>query len=105
VAGAIDVAELSTPLSTRHFAGHPHGEIYGLAHTPARFAARDLRPQTRVPGLYLTGSDICTAGVGGAVMGGVLTASVLTRKNLLGTILSDRGAPRPAAAPPLRRSA
>jgi all-trans-retinol 13,14-reductase len=72
---------------------------------PARFVARDLRPKTPVRGLYLTGADICTAGVGGAVMGGVLTASVLTRKNLLGTILSDRGAPRPAAAPPLRRSA
>jgi all-trans-retinol 13,14-reductase len=102
VAGAIDVAELSTPLSTRHFAGHPRGEIYGLAHNPARFAARDLRPQTRVPGLYLTGADICTAGVGGAVMGGVLAASVLTRRNLLGRILEDRTV---YAAEPLRRSA
>jgi all-trans-retinol 13,14-reductase len=92
VAGAVDVAELSTPLSTRHFAGHPTGEIYGLAHNPARFAARDLRPQTRVLGLYLTGADVCTAGVGGAVMGGVLAASVLTRRNLLGAILKPREA-------------
>jgi hypothetical protein len=38
-------AEPSTPL-TRHFANHPHGEIYGLAHTPARFAARQSRPHT-----------------------------------------------------------
>jgi len=29
------VAELSTPLSTRHFAAHPHGEIYGLEATRA----------------------------------------------------------------------
>ena len=35
--GRIEVAELSTPLSTRHFAGHPSGEIYGLEATPRRF--------------------------------------------------------------------
>jgi all-trans-retinol 13,14-reductase len=87
VEGALDHVELSTPLSTRHFAGHPRGEIYGLSHTPARFAATHLRPRTPVPGLFLTGSDVCTAGVGGAVMGGVLAASVVARKNLLGAIL------------------
>jgi len=92
VAGAIDHAELSTPLSTRHFAGHPHGEIYGLSHTPARFAARQLRPQTPIPGLYLTGADICTAGVAGAVMGGVLSASVIARRSLLGVALAGAGA-------------
>jgi all-trans-retinol 13,14-reductase len=95
IAGAIDHAELSTPLSTRHFAGHPRGEIYGLSHNPARFAQRGLRPQTRVPGLYLTGSDICTAGVGGALMGGVLAASVVSGRNLLGEVLG--GAAKPHA--------
>ncbi|HVV83046.1 MAG TPA: NAD(P)/FAD-dependent oxidoreductase [Kofleriaceae bacterium] len=88
--GRIEHAELSTPLSTRHFAGHPRGEIYGLSHVPARFALRELRPQTKVPGLYLTGADICTAGVGGALMGGVLAASVVSRKNLLGAMLGGR---------------
>ena len=87
VAGAITHCELSTPLSTRHFVGHPTGEIYGLAHTPARFEARQLRPQTAIPGLYLTGADICTAVVGGAAFSGVLTASVLARRNLLGAVL------------------
>ena len=38
VEGKIDIAELSTPLSTRHFAGYAQGEIYGLAATPERFA-------------------------------------------------------------------
>ena len=99
--GAVDHAELSTPLSTRHFAGHPHGEIYGLSHVPARFAARELRPQTAIPGLYLTGADICTAGVGGALMAGVLTASVIARRNLLGAIFGEKRQPareREAAA-------
>jgi all-trans-retinol 13,14-reductase len=88
-------AELSTPLSTRHFASHPSGEIYGPAHTPARFAARELRPQTALPGLYLTGADICAAGVGGALMGGVLTASAITRRNLLSAIMGDTSAVAP----------
>lgn len=91
VAGKIDHAELSTPLSTTQFAGHPHGEIYGLSHTPARFAARHLRPHTPIAGLFLTGADICTAGVGGALMGGVMTATAIARRNLLGAILSDGG--------------
>lgn len=87
--GKIDHAELSTPLTTQHFVGHPHGEIYGLAHTPERFAARHLRPHTPISGLFLTGADICTAGVGGALMGGVLTAAAITRKNLINAFLRD----------------
>jgi all-trans-retinol 13,14-reductase len=77
LAGRVEHAELSTPLSTRQFAAHPRGEIYGLSHVPARFEARELRPRTRLPGLYLTGVDVCTAGVGGALLGGVLAASAI----------------------------
>jgi all-trans-retinol 13,14-reductase len=94
IAGKVDHAELSTPLTTTTFAGHPHGEIYGLSHNPARFAARHLRPHTPISGLFLTGADICTAGVGGALMGGVLTATAITRKNLLSALLRGAGAAR-----------
>jgi all-trans-retinol 13,14-reductase len=87
VAGHIDHAELSTPLTTKHFAGHPSGELYGLSHAPARFAARGLRAHTGVKGLYLTGSDLCTAGVGGALMGGLLTATVVGKRNMIGELL------------------
>ena len=37
----------------------------------------DIRPTTNIKGLYLTGQDICTLGVTGAMMGGVLTANVI----------------------------
>jgi all-trans-retinol 13,14-reductase len=90
--GKIDVAELSTPLTTRHFAGHPHGEIYGLDHSPARFAARHLRPHTRIANLYLTGADICTAGIGGALMGGALTASAIAKQNMLSHLVAGASA-------------
>lgn len=87
--GAIVHEELSTPLSTAHFAGHPHGEIYGLAHDPERFAARWLRPETPIPGLYLAGADVCSAGVAGGLMGGILCASAIAKRNLIAT--AERG--------------
>jgi all-trans-retinol 13,14-reductase len=82
VRGKIDHAELSTPLSTRHFAGFTRGEIYGLAPTPERFAERSLKPQTAVPGLYLTGADASTAGVAGALYAGLFAASSVLRRDL-----------------------
>jgi all-trans-retinol 13,14-reductase len=86
VAGKIAYHELSTPLSTRHFGNYPKGEIYGLEHTPARFRERALRPRTGLKGFYLTGQDVCTAGVAGALFGAVLCASTILGRNLLGEI-------------------
>ncbi len=83
----IDYAELSTPLSTRHFANYGHGEIYGIDHTPERFRLRWLRPQTPIKNLFLTGQDICTAGYGGALMGAVLAASAVLRRNVIKEIM------------------
>ncbi|MGD8825882.1 MAG: NAD(P)/FAD-dependent oxidoreductase [Myxococcales bacterium] len=85
--GKVEVAELSTPLSTRNFTAHPRGEIYGLAHTPRRFEQRWLRPQTPIPGLYLTGSDIASCGVMGALMGGMMCCSALLKRNVLSQVL------------------
>jgi len=81
--GHIHYHELSTPLSTRHFGAYVEGEIYGLEHTPERFRTKGLKPKTPVPGLWLTGQDVCTAGIAGALFGGVLCASAILGKNLL----------------------
>ena len=80
VRGHVVHAELSTPLSTAHFTGHPQGAIYGLAATPARFTTPDLRPDTAIPGLYLTGVDIVTPGVAGALVSGLFTAAAVLRR-------------------------
>jgi len=82
VRGKIDYFEVSSPLSTNWFGGYRHGELYGLAHTPERMRQKWLRPQTRIPGLWLTGQDILTCGVTGAMMAGLLTtmSMVGTRK-------------------------
>jgi all-trans-retinol 13,14-reductase len=82
VAGKIGHAELFTPLTTRHFMNYERGEAYGLAATPERFNSRSLTPHTSIPGLYLTGQDVVSLGVGGALFGGVITASAVLGKNL-----------------------
>jgi all-trans-retinol 13,14-reductase len=86
VRGKLDMAELSTPLSTRHFMNYRRGEAYGISATPARFRLRCLTPHTAVRNLYLTGQDVCTLGVTGAMMGGILTASAILGRNLLSSI-------------------
>src|SRR5260221_2933107 len=83
VTDAVDVVEVSTPLSTRHFANYAHGEIYGLAHSPDRFEARWLRPRIPIRGLWLTGQDVVTCGVAGALAAGFATASAILGRYLL----------------------
>ncbi len=73
IEGKVDYYEVSTPLSTDWFGGYRNGELYGLAHTPERMQQKWLRPRTRIPGLWLTGQDVLTCGVTGAMMAGLLT--------------------------------
>lgn len=87
VKGKIDVYELSTPITTKHFCNYMQGEIYGLDHHPERFAKTYLKPKTPIKNLYLTGQDIVTVGIGGALMSGVLTASAITGKNLINDVV------------------
>jgi all-trans-retinol 13,14-reductase len=86
VAGQIDHAELSTPLTTRHFMNYPQGEAYGLAATPERFRLRSLTPHTAVRNLYLAGQDVASLGVAGALFGGAVAASAILRRNLVSKI-------------------
>lgn len=88
VKGHVDYYELSTPLSTKHFCMYQHGEIYGLEHTPQRFQLKWLKPKTPIQGLYLTGQDIVTDGVAGALFSGVLTSSWILKKNIISEIKS-----------------
>lgn len=83
--------ELSTPLSTKHFTGYAHGEIYGLNHDPGRFEAKFLRPRTPVDGLFLTGQDVVTCGVGAALFSGFITVSAITGRNVVMETLAKTG--------------
>jgi len=88
IRGRVEVAHLSTPLSTRHFAGHPSGEIYGLEATPRRFEA-DIPVRAPLPGLFLTGADVATSGLTGALAGAALCASAILKENTIAAILKE----------------
>ena len=89
--GKVAFHEISTPLTTQHFAGYERGELYGIDHTPQRFRQDFLKPTTPIPGLYLTGQDIVSCGVAGAMFGGVLTATTLMRTSLLPGMVGAAG--------------
>jgi all-trans-retinol 13,14-reductase len=100
--GKITYCEVGSPLTFNHYIGSQRGECYGLNSKPIRFQHDDwLIPQTHIKGLYLTGQDITTLGVTGAMMAGVLTAhsvlgygsvsDLISGRNLIEDIMHLRG--------------
>lgn len=96
---SVAYTKLGTPLTFNHFIGTSQGECYGMDNHCTRFQEDDwLRPQTKIPGLYMTGHDLMTMGVTGALMGGVLTAhavlgygtilDVVTGRNLIQDLIN-----------------
>lgn len=85
--GKVDFYELSTPLSTKHFQGYLHGEMYGIESTPERFKNRSLKPRTPIDGLYMAGQDIVCAGIGGGIMSAILCASAMKNTNYVSKIV------------------
>ncbi len=85
--GRIDYWEVSTPLSMQWFCGYGRGELYGLDHDPERMRQSWLRPRTRIPGLWLTGQDVMSCGVTGAMMGGFASAVSLAGMRRMGPVV------------------
>ena len=80
VRGRVDYCELSTPLSTAHFGNYAQGQVYGMDHSPQRFAQSWVKPTTPIKNFYLTGQDIMTCGVAAAMMAGVMTCLLYTSR-------------------------
>ena len=97
IRGKIEIAELSTPLTTRHFMNYQRGEIYGVSAVPKRFQLRCLTPRTAVRNLYLTGQDVAMLGVSGALFGGAVAASAVLSRNLVSTLTKPLRASEAAA--------
>jgi phytoene dehydrogenase-like protein len=81
----VDYHELSTPLTVESFTGHAAGMVYGQSCDRNRLFRDQWKVKTSLPNLYLTGSDVGTPGVNGALMAGVMTA---------GKLLGPLGVPR-----------
>ena len=81
----IDFVEFGTALSNDFYLGTYRGAVYGLGHTPERFMQQWLQPKTPIKNLYLSGQDICSCGVGGALIGGYLCAYEISTRCFLRT--------------------
>jgi all-trans-retinol 13,14-reductase len=76
---SIDHYRIGTPLTYSHFLSSEHGAMYGLDHDMKRFEPKmhylRLRPKVaEVPGLYLSGQDVASGSLTGAMMGGLVCA-------------------------------
>ncbi|MEM1414997.1 MAG: NAD(P)/FAD-dependent oxidoreductase [Myxococcota bacterium] len=87
VRDAVEVMEVSTPLSYERYLKRRRGGFMGYEASPARFRARWLRAPTPIPGLFLSGQDVTSDGVIGALSGGLLAASAVLGKNLMQEIV------------------
>ena len=72
--------DLSTPLTTAAITGHHQGGFYGLDVTPKRVMSGALQAKTPVPGLFLSGQDVASPGIPGALWGGLLAATSVDSK-------------------------
>ncbi|MEM1258635.1 MAG: NAD(P)/FAD-dependent oxidoreductase [Bacteroidota bacterium] len=88
--GKVDYYELSSPITTQHFMNYDQGELYGIDHKPERYRQRFLQPRTPIKNLYLTGQDIVTCGVAGALFAGFITASAILRKNVVKNLMKTK---------------
>lgn len=72
--------ELSTPLTAQYFTRAEAGAIYGLEASPERFTNAALRTRTPFKGFYMSGVDVASLGVVGAMTSGCLTAATLDKR-------------------------
>lgn len=75
LADLVVLKELSTPLATESITGHHEGRFYGLDGTPERVLSDALRAKTPIDGLYISGQDVVSQGIQGALWGGILSAA------------------------------
>ncbi|XP_045172753.2 all-trans-retinol 13,14-reductase-like [Mercenaria mercenaria] len=86
VEGKLEYLDVGTPLSNKYYLGQPEGEMYGLEHNIRRYEpdiSMHLRAESGIPGLYLSGQDLISAGFSGALHAGLVTASSILHRNLL----------------------
>ena len=74
IKGNVKYTNLGSPLTFNHYINSNQGEIYGLNNTTDRFEVDDwLRPQTNIQNLFITGQDVLSHGITGALNSGLLT--------------------------------
>ncbi|MBZ3870006.1 All-trans-retinol 13,14-reductase [Sciurus carolinensis] len=83
--GKVESATGGSPLTNQFFLAAPRGATYGADHDLGRLhphVVASLRAQSPIPNLYLTGQDIFTCGLMGALQGALLCSSAILKRNL-----------------------
>lgn len=75
LAELVVLRELSTPLATASITGHHEGRFYGLDGTPERILSHAVKARMPIHGLFLSGQDVVSQGIQGALWGGILSAA------------------------------
>ena len=85
--------DVGSPLSNQYYIAASRGEFYGADHNVDRFRPQsvlNLRADTSIKGLYLTGQDVLVCGFSGGLYGGFLSACTILRRNLMNDLLALR---------------
>lgn len=81
--GAVRYVEVSTPMTYETFVRQQFGGFLGVESSPQRFEQDWLRATTPIRGLFLSGQDVATDGIIGALFGGVICASAVLGKDMI----------------------
>lgn len=83
--GKVDSVAGGSPLTTQFYLAAPRGACYGADHDLSRLhphVMASMRAQSPIPNLYLTGQDIFTCGLMGALQGALLCSGAILKRNL-----------------------
>uniref|UniRef100_A0A671YKZ0 Si:ch1073-13h15.3 n=1 Tax=Sparus aurata TaxID=8175 RepID=A0A671YKZ0_SPAAU len=72
--------DVATPLTNMHYLGAQRGAMYSAEHNLDRFQAEAVarnRCNTPIKNLYISGQDVFSCGIAGALHGGLLCASTV----------------------------
>uniref|UniRef100_A0A8D0YHX3 All-trans-retinol 13,14-reductase n=1 Tax=Sus scrofa TaxID=9823 RepID=A0A8D0YHX3_PIG len=83
--GKVDSVTGGSPLTTQFYLAAPRCACYGADHDLSRLhphVMASMRAQSPIPNLYLTGQDIFTCGLMGALQGALLCSGASLKRNL-----------------------
>lgn len=89
----VEYFDIGSPLSNQYYIAASRGELYGADHNVGRFLPQsvfNLRADTSIKGMFLTGQDVFCCGFSGALYGGVISACTILKRNLMNDLLALR---------------